>query len=242
MLSATLCAACPALRSQPLVSLSSEDREDLERWVAPQRLATRDRLFQAGQWPTFVYALREGSLKLVREEGAEGGTVVETVFAGEWVGVSALLEGEAFQVAAEALEPSALCAVRGEDFLRHFYGNPAFNRVVVRQLMARLDQAQSMLLLRSHHDAASRLAACLLFLESRRPAGSQPGVVMTKADLGQMIATAQETVFRLLTKFEKLGLIRREDRRMVLVNKADLEAVAANPKNTGTNRLRVQRR
>lgn len=238
VLSETLCQICPVLRNPPLSTLSPEAREDLERWNAPRRLATHDALFRPGQWPTFVFALREGSLKLVREEGQEGGTVVETVFPGEWVGVSALLEGEPFQLRAEALEPSAVCAVRGEDFCRHFYTDPAFNRVVVRQLMARLDQAQTMLMLRSQHDAASRLASCLLFLDARRPDASLPGVAMTKADLGQMIATAQETVFRLLTKFEDKGLLRREDRRILLLNKAGLEAVAANPKNTGPQKRR----
>jgi CRP/FNR family transcriptional regulator len=195
-------------------------------------LGHREKLFLSGQWPTFVYALREGSLKLMREEGADGGTMVETAFPGEWVGVAALLAGESFPVTAEALEPSALCAVRREDFLAQFTQNAAFNLEVVRQLSVKLDQAQTLLLMRSQHDAASRLAASLLFLDGRRPAGSEPGVAMTKSDLGQMIATAQETVFRLLAKFEKQKLLRREDRRILLLNRAGLLAVASNPKNT----------
>jgi len=233
VLSETVCAACPVLKAQPLCSLKHDEWLRLASGTAPQRLATRDVLLRPGQWPTFVYAVREGSFKLVRQDGHQSGTVVETVFPGEWIGVASLLENEAFDVTAEALEPSALCAIRGEDFLEQFTLSPTFNRQVVRQISAKLDQAHSMLLLRSHHDAASRLAACLLYLDARRPNGSSPGVAMTKADLGQMIATAQETVFRLLTKFETKGLLRREERRILLLNRAGLEAVAANPKNTG---------
>ena len=233
MLSQTVCDACPVLKAQPLCSLKPQEWSRLCGGVAPQRLSTRDVLVKPGQWPTFVYAIREGSFKLVREDGHHSGTVVETVFAGEWIGVPSLLENEPFDVTAEALEPSALCAVPGEDFLEQFTLSPTFNRQVVRQLSVKLDHAHSMLLLRSHYDAASRLAACLIYLDERRPQGSAPGVAMTKADLGQMIATAQETVFRLLTKFETRGLLRREDRRILLLNRAGLEAVAANPKNTG---------
>jgi CRP-like cAMP-binding protein len=126
-----------------------------------------------------------------------------------------------------------VCSLRSEDFLRHFKGNADFNLEVCRQLSAKLESAQSMLWLRSRHDAASRLAACLLHLDSQRPADSAPGVVLTKSDLGQIIATAQETVFRLLTKFEARGLLRREDRRILLTNRAGLQAVANNPRNTG---------
>ena len=174
----------------------------------------------------------------MREEGPDGSTVVETAFPGEWVGVGALLAKEAFTVTAEALEPSALCAILQEEFLEHFCGDAAFNREVVRQLSVKLDQAHTLLLMRSRHDAASRLASCLLFLDGRRPEGSPGGLAMTKADLGQMVATAQETVFRLLAKFEKHGLLRREDRRIVLLNRSGLEAVASNAKNTGGRRPR----
>jgi CRP/FNR family transcriptional regulator len=208
----------------------------MERHVAPIRLGQRETLHRSGQWPAFIYGLREGSLKLVREIGPEGGTVVETVFPGEWIGFSSSLAGEHFQVNAEALEPSALCAVRREDFLEQFYQGSHFSRVVVRQITAKLDQAQTLLLMRSQHDAASRLASCLLFLDARRPASVQPGVVMTKSDLGQMIATAQETVFRLLAKFERQGLLRRKDRRIVLMDLDGLRTVAGNAKNTGPKR------
>lgn len=234
MLSDTVCSLCPVLKTQPLCGLSKASRAQLERWVAPLRLGHRAFLFKTGQWPTFVYALREGSLKLIRGEGGDGGTVVEIVFPGEWVGVNALLAGEAYTVSAEALEPSALCAVRQEEFLERFAADAEFSREVVHQLSDRLGQAQTLLLMRSQHDAASQLASCLLYLDGRQPAGSAPGVALTKSDLGQIIATAQETVFRLLAKFEKQGLLERHERRIVLKDKDGLRAVAANPKNTGS--------
>jgi len=117
--------------------------------------------------------------------------------------------------------------------LRHFAADPAFNRKVVSQISRKLDEARSLLLLRSQHDAASRLAGLLLNLDRRRLGPAPAGVAVTKADLGQMIATAQETVFRLLTKFERGGLLKREDRRILLLDRPGLAAVAARPSNTG---------
>jgi CRP-like cAMP-binding protein len=216
-----------------MACLGTDERKDLEQWVFPRRLATREALFRPGQWPSFVHVLREGSLKLVREDAGQGATVVETVQPGEWIGVGWALRGEPYSVLAEALEPSTICSLRTEDFLRHFGASPAFNLAVTRQLAAKLESSQSMLWLRSRHDAASRLAACLLHLDGQRPKDSPPGVVLTKSDLGQIIATAQETVFRLLTKFESRGLLRREERRIILTNHAGLHAVADNARNTG---------
>jgi CRP-like cAMP-binding protein len=237
MLNPTLCERCPALRGPLCVDMATEQRADLEAQVAPRRLAVREVLFGPGQWPSFIYILREGSLKLVREEGGGEGTVVEVCFPGDWIGLTALLAGERFTLRAEALEPSALCALPSSDLLRHFAQDPAFNRKVVSQISRKLDAARSLLLLRSHHDAASRLAGLLLSLDQRRDAEAPAGLAITKADLGQMIATAQETVFRLLTKFEKGGLIRREDRRIVLRDRAGLVKVAARPTNTGPQGL-----
>jgi CRP/FNR family transcriptional regulator len=213
--------------------MAEPQRLDLEAQVAPRRLAAREALFYPGQWPSFVYILREGSLKLVREEGAHDGTVVEMVFPGDWVGLTALLAGERFTLRAEALEASAVCAIPSTDLLRHFAADPAFNRKVVSQISRKLDEARSLLLLRSQHDAASRLAGLLLNLDRRRLGPAPAGVAVTKADLGQMIATAQETVFRLLTKFERGGLLKREDRRILLLDRPGLAAVAARPSNTG---------
>jgi CRP-like cAMP-binding protein len=216
-----------------MACLDAEERADLEQGVFPRRLATREALFRPGQWPAFVHVLREGSLKLVRDDAGQGPTVVDTVQPGEWIGVGWALRGEPYSVLAEALEPSAVCSLRSEDFLRHFSGRPAFNLAVVRQISAKLESAQSMLWLRSRHDAASRLAACLLHLDGQRPKDAPPGILLTKSDLGQIIATAQETVFRLLTKFESRGLLRRQDRRILLTNRPGLQAVADNARNTG---------
>jgi CRP/FNR family transcriptional regulator len=210
---------------------------DLEAQVAPRRLAAREVLFRPGQWPSFIYILREGSLKLVREEGGVDGTVVEIVFPGDWVGLTALLAGERFTLRAEALEASALCAIPSTDLLRHFAADPAFNRKVVSQISRKLDAARALLQLRSHHDAASRLAGLLLGLDLRRGADAPAGLAITKSDLGQMIATAQETVFRLLAKFEKGGLVTRAERRIVLLDRAGLAQVAAKPSNTGPHGL-----
>ena len=235
MLNPTLCAVCPARQGPLLCDLTPTQHVDLAAQVAPRRLAPREALFHPGQWPSFVYVLREGGLKLVREEGpgAGDGTVVEMVFPGDLVGLTALLANEPFSLRAEALEPSAVCAIPAADFLRHFDGDPAFNRKVVGQITRKLGAARSLLLLRSHHDAASRLANLLLDLDRRRLAGAAAGMAVTKADLGQMIATAQETVFRLLTKFEKGGLLRREERRILLLDRTGLAQVATRPHNTG---------
>jgi CRP-like cAMP-binding protein len=233
VLHSTQCALFPALNRPPMACLPVAEREDLEQWVFPRRLATREALFRPGQWPAFVHVLREGSLKLVREDAGQGATVVETAQPGDWIGVSWTLRNEPYSVLAEALEPSAVCSLRSEDFLRHFSGNPEFNLAVSRQISAKLESAQSMLWLRSRHDAASRLAACLLHLDGQRPKDAPPGVLLTKSDLGQIIATAQETVFRLLTKFESRGLLRREERRILLTNRTGLQAVADSARNTG---------
>jgi CRP-like cAMP-binding protein len=216
-----------------MACLENEERRDMERWVFPRRLAVREALFRPGQWPAFVHVLREGSLKLVREDAGQGATVVETAQPGDWIGLSWTLRNEPYSVLAEALEPSAVCSLRSEDFLRHFSANPEFNLAISRQVAAKLESAQSMLWLRSRHDAASRLAACLLHLDDQRPKDAPPGVLLTKSDLGQIIATAQETVFRLLTKFEARGLLRREDRRILLTNRPGLQAVADSARNTG---------
>lgn len=236
MLNPTLCAVCPARQGPLLCDLTPSQHADLSAQVAPRRLAPREALFHPGQWPSFVYVLREGGLKLLREEGPGDGTVVEMVFPGDLVGLTALLADEPFSLRAEALEPSAVCAIPAADFLRHFDGDPAFNRKVVGQITRKLGAARSLLLLRSHHDAASRLATLLLDLDRRRQAGAA-GVAATKADLGQMIATAQETVFRLLTKFEKGGLLRREERRIHLLDRIGLAQVATRPHNTGLQRF-----
>ncbi len=117
-----------------MACLKYEERQDLEQWVFPRRLATREALFRPGQWPAFVHVLREGSLKLVRDDAGQGATVVETVQPGDWIGLGWILRNEPYSALAEALEPSAVCSIRSEDFLQQFSGNPEFNLAVSRQI------------------------------------------------------------------------------------------------------------
>ena len=131
-----------------------------------------------------------------------------------------------------ALEDSTIWVLSGERFLeflaKHFEATKALLRVLAQQIQSHESFVEDLLFL----DLKGRVAKRLLQLVSpslqELPADGTPlPAVVTHADLASLCGGSRENVTRILSEFQKRGLIERDGRRYVLKNVSGLRRLAA---------------
>jgi CRP/FNR family cyclic AMP-dependent transcriptional regulator len=131
-----------------------------------------------------------------------------------------------------ALEDSSIWLIDGERFLafmgKHFEATKALIRVMARQIQSHESFVEDLLFL----DLKGRVAKRLLQLvspsltELPRDGTPLPSVV-THADLASLCGGSRENVTRILSEFQKRGLVERDGRRYILKNVSGLRRLAS---------------
>lgn len=181
-------------------------------------------IFSEGDASDAVYILREGLVKLISlsEKGTE--TILHILKADEIFG-ELLLAEEKRPFTAIAIEDILITIIPRESFLALLSSVPTIGTNFARLLSRRLTKIQKGLAEFSHTWSYHRLAKVLLGLSEQHgeevPAGTLIRLRLTHEDLANMIGTTRETVTTQLNKFERMGLLHREDRHLI-VNKPRL--------------------
>jgi len=132
---------------------------------------------------------------------------------------------------AVALEDSTLWATSGDRFMdflgRHFEAARELLRTLASQIQAHESFVEDLL----HLDLKGRVAKRLLQLVSPGlddlpEDGAMIPAVVTHADLASLCGGSRENVTRILSEFQRRKLVKRVDRRYVLVNVGGLAKLA----------------
>lgn len=186
-------------------------------------------LFRPGDPFDYVYAIRSGSAKTL--VSTADGRVQITGFhiPGELLGLSALASGK-YTSEARALETTSVCKVSAERLQELARTIPAIQYELLKIMSGRIGQDEELMLLLGRRSAEERLAEYLLSLSrrfaSRNYSATQFRLSMSRGDIGNYLGIAEETVCRLLSRFQEQGLIAIARRQVRLIDLCRLGAIA----------------
>ena len=175
-----------------------------------------------------LYAVQAGMAKTVAVDRAGRERVLAFHLPGEWFGLDAICLGY-HDNAALTLGRTRLCRF-SFDTLRSLAASDP-------HVQAHLLHAMSRQILQQHmhfgdYPAEERMAAFLTDLRDRRSllglAPDQLPLPMSRADIGNHLHLAPETVSRLLAKLRDAGLIRIERRKLDVLDAQGLRAIGQN--------------
>lgn len=224
------CAQCGIYQLCLPLGLHQADMTLLESIVKRKETYKRgQRLFRPGERFDFIYAIRSGSVKTY--VGTPDGRVQITGFhiAGELLGLSALESGQ-YSCEARALETTSVCKVEAERLGELAQRIPSIQYQMLRIMSGHIRQDEELILLLGKRNAEERLAEYLIGLSRRFAARNysptQFHLSMSRGDIGNYLGIAEETVCRILTRFQNAGLIATNRRYVRLIDLRQLEAVA----------------
>ena len=189
-------------------------------------------LFHQGDDSPDVFFLWQGRVELSSLSVTGHRQLLTTLDHPQFFGELGVLGQQRRTATAVALEDSMVWVIAGDPFLRfmseHFEATLALLRGLAGQIQANESFVEDLLFL----DLKGRVAKRLLQLVSPSlddlPAdGTVLPAIVTHADLASLCGGSRENVTRILSEFQRRGLVRRDGRRYVLRNVGGLKRLAA---------------
>ena len=159
--------------------------------------------------PRRVYLLVSGRVRL----SVGDGPIIDHLLPGSLFGAKSLLPSSLSEQVATAVSPVQVVEFRRSDLVRRLRSDPRFALQIVRSLAARLDRYEQVIRDLAIEPPERRLARLLFRIAHGRTRSGwvQVPFRVTNQDLARMIGITQSRVSRLLSRFQRLGWLRRQE-------------------------------
>lgn len=177
-------------------------------------------LFSVGEPYRAAFAIRSGSVKT--SVLTDDGRVQVTGFhiSGELLGLNSLV-ADRYNCEARALETTSVCEVPFACYEELVEQAPGLQHQMLKIMSREIIHNQDMMLLLGKKRAEERLASFLINFSQRLASHGRSAeeirLSMSRSDIGNYLGLAEETVCRVISRFEEDGLISTQ-RRIVRLN------------------------
>ncbi|WP_100641355.1 fumarate/nitrate reduction transcriptional regulator Fnr [Alteromonas facilis] len=204
------------------VSLSEEEMGSLDEIIERKKpLHKNDKLISAGDPFHSLFAVRSGSFKsfISDEDGEE--QVIGFHFPGDIIGFDALRENT-HKSFCQALETAMVCELPYETLDEMSAKFPKLRKQIMSFMSAEIKHDHDLMMLLNKRTAEERLMYFIAHLsqrfEERGFSPKQFNLTMTRNDIGNYLGLTVETISRLLTRFQKEGVISVEGKLITILD------------------------
>ena len=187
-----------------------------------RRFAPKDTIFTPGDPDDQLYFLLSGAVRLYKIYGDFKEATTAFLKDGGIFGKLDLVEGRWQDVFAEAVTESRVAGIQKASLERVIKSDPVFALKLFSSLSERLRQSDEVIESLLHREVSTRLATLLLNLGERfgedNGVGRLIDVRLTHQDLANMIASTREAVSKVMSEFQRDGVVETRNRRIAIVN------------------------
>jgi CRP-like cAMP-binding protein len=212
------------------------DLDDFEKAglrVVERRFAPKDTIFAPRDPDDQLYFLLSGTVRLYKIYGDYKEATTALLKDGGIFGKLSLVEGRWQDVFAEAVTEARVAGIQKASLERVIKGDPEFALRLFSSLSERLRQSDEVIESLLHREVSTRLATLLVNLGERFGEDDHAevliGVRLTHQDLANMIASTREAVSKVMSEFQRDGLIETRNRRISILDHGALVKRASGP-------------
>lgn len=195
-----------------LAPLTGEDRAALDPICELKAYEKGDVLFEEGSPALFIQFVFVGRVKIVKA-APDRDLILEILGPGEPVGAVAVFEQRPYPASAIALEPSGTISIPEREFFRLAEKRPEITRRLLAGLTMRLMALNRRLAdtTGSVEYRAARLFSTLAERTGRKQAdGIFVPIHLSRQDIADLAGTTIETAIRIMSRWQKEGLVETE--------------------------------
>jgi CRP-like cAMP-binding protein len=216
-----------ALHSSTLLNVLKE--EEVAQLAQVSHLAFADRaevIWLTGAETAFCGLVAMGFVKMVRSSTAGLDLTAEIMGPGQIFGLMGAIEGSGCPLSARAVCPTWYLKMPKQDLLSIYARNGGVKERLVLRLTTRLRQAYDLMSRMASGKVEQRLAAVLIILGEHyglpREGGFEVTVPLTRQDLAELAGTTVETTIRVLSRWQKDGLVEWTSRTVWVKDQSEL--------------------
>lgn len=210
------------------LALKDDELDKLDTIVKRNNpLHKNDHLIESNSPLTSLYAVRTGSFKTYIEDDDGEYQITAFHFPGDIIGFDGL-RNKTHTSHTQALETAMVCEIPFNMLEDVAQTLPNLRDQLMRFMSAEIQQDRELMMLLNKRNAESRLLYFLVSLSNRfeiRGFSATSFILpMTRTDIGNFLGLTVETVSRLLTRFQKDGLIKVEGKSLEMLDKSAMES------------------
>jgi CRP/FNR family transcriptional regulator len=184
-------------------------------------------IFMEDDPSNWLYIVSRRRVKIIKHTLSGKDVILEMKSPGEIFCCTTVLDNKPYPESAQSKGASSAIRIRRTDLLKLIDTYPFMKVSIVNYLNEKLADAYDMLQSLSTEIVQTRIATMLLKLSEKTGAGNSEyreiDFPLTRKEIADMVGTATETCIRIMSKMEKLGLV-RSSRNRILVKAGALRA------------------
>ncbi len=218
----------------PFRRAPAEAVEAIARHAVTRTLQHDELLWRAGDPPSHFCVIHSGLLKIVRPLSNGRDAILGVFGPHEGIGDVAVLQGIPFPASAAVCTASALVVrIPRQVVLAELERSPGLSLSLTQSMSEHVQTLHAKVDILSAGSVESRLASLLLDLARRFGDEFEDGTVgipitLSRQDLASLVSTSFETAIRIMSRWQKQGILGTNSDGFVLHNAEHLQQVARN--------------
>ena len=210
-----------------LNSLSAAEKQKLSDGSFMAFADRGETIWLAGSPSEYSAIIGSGFVKLTRTTASGQEVAMDILGPGQALGMLVAIEGRPFPLSAISVAACWYLKIPTRLLQEVYQGSSPFKDQIIRTMSPRLRRAHDMMARLSSGSAEERIAAVLFILSDNygQPAGNgvRLTVPLTRQEIGEMAGTTVETTIRVMSRWQKEGLIETRRHQITLLDVERLE-------------------
>lgn len=184
-----------------------------------------DLLFDEGEMLNGIFCIQNGIGKLSKLSTNGKDQIIKLVVDGEFIGRRSVFTNERSSLKATAVSDMSVCFIPKDVFLSQVTKNVIFSNALLKNFAEQLIDADNSIVSLGQKSVSQRMASILLYLKKQvgLDADGAIKIQLSRSDYANIIGTATESVIRVLSDFNKKGLISIIGKSIRIKNHAGLK-------------------
>lgn len=197
-------------------TLTDQKLREVAALVRQKEYEAKTILFSLGDTLGGIYIIRQGSVKLQRDDPDGHERIINILQEGDFYGVGSLFSDRKSQETAITLEKTGICFIGESDLRGLLSRDPQIALKIIQYYSARHVRDMKMLEILSTSDVLKRVARFLLW---QSQTDFQNRLTLSQEEMAAMLGIAPETLNRKLAILKKEGIIRMTGHRGIEIQK-----------------------
>ena len=222
------CEQCIVRQFSSLKALNKEELIKMAECKTSYTIKKGEQIFEEGVATNGIFCIKDGVCKLTKLSANGKDQIVKLVKPGELLGQRSMISDEPANLNAVALEDMEVCFIPKKEIMEFFTNNNQFSMNVMKSICGDLKDADDNMVSLAQKSVKERLAQTLNYLEDTfgKNEDGTLKIQLSREELAGMIGTATESCIRLLSEFNKNGLIELVGKKIAILDKTKLKRMS----------------
>ena len=206
--------------------LSVQEQVLLDQHSVTVKYKKGEMICKQGGLASHMFFIEDGLAKVFLDDGINS-LVLKVVTTGNLLGLSSISsENQTYQYSSMAYTDSEIKQIDIRFFKKLLTDNPAFSKEVIAILGSNSAQINGRFFCFTHKQSYGRIADILICLSDRIFKMQEFDLPLSRKELAELCGMSQETVVRMLKKFDEEGIIQLKGKNFRIVDYDRLRSIS----------------